>query len=91
MKMDRLEINETYYKNGDSAIATYLALRRDYDLHNRPTTQVVVKKFEETGMVTNIERPVHYHSAENIAVVSESVAEDSNMLIPYHCQELGLS
>ena len=32
-------------------------------------------------MVTNIERPVHYRfalSAENIAIVSESVAENSN-------------
>ena len=38
--------------------ATYLALRGDYCLHNRPTTQVIakiVKKFEETGAVTNIE------------------------------------
>ena len=42
-------------------------------------------------MVTNIERPVHYrfaHSAENIAVVSGSVAEDSNVPIPRRSQEL---
>ena len=57
-KMDRLSITQclkiikTYYKNGDSAIATYRVLRRDYGLHNRPTTPAIgkiVKKFEETG------------------------------------------
>ena len=39
----------------------------------------------ETGVVTNIERPVHrrfLRSAENIAIVSESVAEDSKVTIP---------
>ena len=60
--MDRLTITQRitiikiYYKNGDSATATYRALRGDYGLHNRPTTQAIgkiVKKFEETGAVTN--------------------------------------
>ena len=43
--MDRLTITQriklikTYYKNGDSATATYCALRGDYGLHNRSTTQ----------------------------------------------------
>ena len=30
-------------------------------------------------------------SAENIAIVSESIAEDPNVLIPRRSQELGLS
>ena len=41
-----------------------------------------MKKFEETGVVTNIERPMHHrfaHYAENIAIVDESVAEDPNV------------
>ena len=45
-------------------------------------------------MVTNIERPVHHRFAryaENIAIVSESVAEDPNVSIPRRPQELGLS
>ena len=56
-----------------------------------------MKKLEETGVVTNIETPVHhriarsYRSAENIAIVSESVAEESNVSIPSRPQELGLS
>jgi hypothetical protein len=93
----RIKIIKTYYKNGDSATATYRALRGDYGLHNRPTTQAIgkiVKKFEETGAVTNIVRPVHHRfarSAENIAAVSESVAEDPNVSIPRRSQELGLS
>ena len=79
--MDRLTITQRikmikiYSKNGDSATATYRALRKDYGLHNRPITQTIgkiVKKFEGTGVVTKIERPEHYHFArsdENIAVV----------------------
>ena len=53
-----------------------------------------MKKFKETGVITNIERPVHHRfarSAENIAIVSESVAEDPNASIPRRSQELGLS
>ena len=55
--IQRIKIIKTYYKNNDSATATYHALRGDYGLHNRPTTQAIdkiVKKFEETGVITNI-------------------------------------
>ena len=44
-------------------------------------------------MVTNIERPEHHRfarSAEDIAIASESIAEDPNMTIPRRPQELGL-
>ena len=60
--MDRLTITQrikmikTYYKNCDSVTATYGALREDYGLHYRPTAPTIskiVKKFEETGLVTN--------------------------------------
>ena len=51
-------------KNGDSAIATYSALRGDYGLNNHTTTQAIA----------------------NIAIVSKSVADNSNISI----QELGL-
>ena len=70
-KMDRLIITQrikmikTRYRNGNSATATYRALRGVYGLHNRPTMQVIgkiVKKFEEIGVVTYIERPVHASS-----------------------------
>ena len=87
----RIKIIKTYYKNADSTTATY------YGFHNRPTTQAIgkiVKKFKETGMVTNIERPVHHRSgrsAENIAIVSKSVAEDPKVSISRCFQEFELS
>ena len=67
--MDRLTVTQrrkiikSYYENADSATATYHDITKDYGLHNRPTTQTVdeiVKKFEETRVVTNIKRPVHH-------------------------------
>ena len=51
-----------------------------------------MKKFEETRVVTNIERPAHHRFtlfAENIAIVSESVVENPSIL--RRSQELGLS
>ena len=73
----RIKISKTYYKNSESATATYRAVRGDYGLHNRPTTQAIdkiVKKFKQTGVVTNIKRPVHHRfarSAEKISILSE--------------------
>ena len=54
----------------------------------------IVTKFEETGVVTNIERPMHYHCARfasNITIVSENLAEDTHVSFPRPYQELGLS
>ena len=45
-------------------------------------------------MITNIKRPVHHRfvrSAENAAIVIESIAEGPNVSIPSRSQELGLS
>ena len=42
-------------------------------------------------MVTNNDLHCFVRSAENIAIVSESVAEDPNVSIPRRSQELGLS
>ena len=80
--------------NGDSATATYRVLRGEYSLHNCPIMQAIdkiMKKFEETGVVTNIDGPAHHRlagSAENIAVVGESVAKHPNVSIPRRSQEL---
>ena len=53
-----------------------IPLRGDYGLYNRPTTQaigkIVQQNFKETGVITNIKRPVHHRlarSAENIAIL----------------------
>ena len=53
-----------------------------------------MKKFKEAGVVINIERIVHHRfdrSAENIAIVSKSVAKDPNASISHRSQGLGLS
>ena len=66
-------------------------------LYNRPNTQAIgkiVQNFEETEVVTNIERPVHHrfaHSSANTLIVSESVAEDPNVSILRRSQDLLLS
>ena len=60
--MDRLTITQHIQmikinlKDGDSATATYRALRADYDLHTPTTTTTpaigkIMKKFEETGIL----------------------------------------
>ena len=59
----------------------------------RKATGKIVKKFEEADVITNIERPVHRRfarSAEIIAIVSETFAEDPNVSIPRSSQEFGL-
>ena len=53
----RMKMIKTYYKNCDSAAATYRALRGDFGLCNRPITPAIgkiLKKLEETGVVTKI-------------------------------------
>ena len=93
----RIKITKTYYKNGDSATGSYRALRWDYGLYNRLAAQAIGKigkKFVETEVIAKIERHVHHRfarSAENITIVSESVAEDSNVSIIRLSQEIGLS
>ena len=92
-----IKIIKTDYKNGDSATATYHSLKGDCGLHNHLTAQAIrkiVKKFEKTLVVTNIERPVHYRFPrfpENIAILSKSVAKEPNVAILRRSQQLGLS
>ena len=91
------DINENGSLTTTTVTAKYSALRADYSLHNRLSTQAIakiVKKFEDTVVVTNIKRPVHHcftRSSTNIAILSESVAKDPNVSIPCRSQELELS
>ena len=86
--IQRIQIIKTYHKTGDSATATYRALKGYFGFHNHSNTQPigrVVQKFEATGVITNIGRPVHQHfvrSTENMTIVCESVAKDPNVSIP---------
>ena len=94
--IQRIKMTKTYYQNVDPATATYSASRIDCGLYGRlpaQTIRKIVKKFEKIGVATNLEMAVHLHfahSAEYIAIVSNSVAEDPNVSIPHRSQELGL-
>ena len=53
---------------GSCDLTPQRALKGDFVLLNRPTTQAIFKpvmKFDETAVVTNIERPVHYRFGED--------------------------
>ena len=93
----RIEIVELYYENGRSARSVFRKLRDFHPRHNRPSEQQIgniVRKFQETGSVKDRERHQYARagrSDENIATVSDSVAEDPNMSISRRSQQLGLS
>ena len=79
----------TYYKIDDPATATYRALRRDYGLQNCSTTQVIVaklwrklKRLKWLQILNGLCIIVSLVPLKNIAIVSESIAEASNVLIP---------
>lgn len=53
-----------------------------------------IKGFEDTGIVTDMVRPVHrrdVRTAENIASVSENVTGNANSSIPRRSQQFGMS
>lgn len=74
-----------------------LKLLNCFGPHNSPNERTIaytVKKFEETGSVTDIVRHVHHRNVrniENVVAVAGSVAEDPNLSIPRRAQQLGLS
>ena len=54
---ERIKIVNTCYKNIDFGTVMYRTLKGDYGSHNYPTMRAIgkiLKKFEETGVVTNI-------------------------------------
>ena len=72
---------KTYYKNGDSVTTNYRALRGDYDWTIMYNYAINKQNWTERFA----------RSVKNIAIVGDSVAEDSNVSIPLRSQELELS
>lgn len=66
---------------------TFRRIRDDYVCHNRTNVLgigKIVRKFEETRYVTDVVRHMHHsnvHTAENIASVLESMADNPNFSI----------
>uniref|UniRef100_A0A1L8EI80 Putative transposable element n=3 Tax=Haematobia irritans TaxID=7368 RepID=A0A1L8EI80_HAEIR len=92
----RLQIIEFYYQNQCSVRNVFRALRPIYGLHNRPSEQTInaiVTKFRTHFTLLDIKPTTRMRTVrteENIASVSESVAEDREMSIRRRSQQLGL-
>ena len=85
-----------HYKYGESYAETVRKIRGIFGRRNAPnqsTVQRIIKKFEETGSIMNSKLPVHHHtgrSLENIAAVTESVAESPGTSIRRRSQKLNI-
>lgn len=96
-KEELIFIVKTFYKNNESIVATFRALRERFGVHNRPTKQAIskiIKRFESIGSVQVVKRaarPRPVRTRRNIEVVKESVAEHPNTSTRVRSQELGLS
>ena len=92
----RLQIIEFYYQNQCSVRNVFRALRPIYGLHNRSseeTINAIVTKFRTQFTLLDIKPTTRMRTVrteENIASVSESVAEDREMSIRRRSQQLGL-
>lgn len=93
----RIEIVKIHYKYGANFAETVRSVRRVFGRYESPSRRAIVKlitKFEQNGQVTNVKLPVRTRSArsaENIAAVAESVAENPGLSIPRRSQQLGIS
>lgn len=93
----RIFIVKTHYKNGENFTQTIRRLREHFGRHNRPSrtgVQNLIKKFEETGSVKNLETPVRLRSArsvENIDAVTGSVNENPGTSIRHRSQQLDIT
>lgn len=94
---DRIKVIQEHYKNGSKIKNTFRALRDHFGRHNRPNETTIgrlVRKFEATGSVSDLPktgRPKSVRTAENIAVVKQSVKEDPKQSTTRRSLELGIS
>jgi hypothetical protein len=95
-KEHRVIIVKTHYKYGESYAETVRKVRGIFDRRNAPyqsTVQRMIKKFEETGSITDSKLPVRYRtvrSVDNIAAMSESVAESPGTSTRHRSQQLDI-
>lgn len=95
--VQRLEIIQLFYGNSRSYVAVVRALRAKNGRHNAPSERAIrriVTKFESEFTLHDTVVPVRQRNArseENIAAVSKSVEDNSNVSVNRRSQELGLS
>ena len=93
----RVKVIQAYYENGRSNQNAYRALREFFGQFNRPNVRTIgkiVHKFEQTGSVGDVKRPAHARTArtaENIATIRDSVAEEPSTSTRRRSQQLHLS
>lgn len=94
---ERVLIVKTFFKSGENFTNTIRALRNDFGNHNRPSRAAIKKlidKFNVTGSVLDVQRPVRPRSARSVANIdatSASVRENPSTSIRRRSQQLGLS
>jgi hypothetical protein len=93
----RIEIVKIHYRYGENLAETVRRVRGVFGRNEAPSRTAIVKlikKFEEIGQVSEVKSPVRrrrVRSAENIAAVAESVAENPRMSIPRRSQQLHIT
>jgi hypothetical protein len=84
---------KTHYKYGESYAETVRKLRGIFVQRNAPyqsTVKRMIKKSEETGSIMDSKLPVRHctgRSLDNIAAVSESVAESPGTSLRHRSQQ----
>jgi transposase len=92
----RVIIVKTHYKYGESYAETVSQVRGIFGQRNaqyQSTVQRMIKKFEETGSIMDSKLPVRHRtgrSLDNIAPVTESVAESPGTSIRHRSQQLDI-
>lgn len=93
----RVKVIQAYYGNGRSNQTAYRVLRETFGQFNRPNVRTIgkiVAKFEQTGSVGDVKTPVRARTArtaENIAAVRDSVAEQPSTSTRRRAQQLHLT
>ena len=95
-KEQRVIIEKTHYQYGKSYAEIVHKVRGIFGRRNAPyqsAVQRMIKKFEETGSIRDSKLPVRHctlRSLDNIATVSESVAESPGTSIRHRSQQLDI-
>ena len=96
-KDQRIQIVKSHYQNGSIIQKTFRAIRSFFGRHGRPNPTTIgrlIQKFEATGSVLDNNPPTRLRtgrSSENIATVSESVAETPRTSVRRRAQQLHLT
>ena len=93
----RTKIIELYFENHRSIILTQKAYRRHYNVRQAPNQSTInrlVKRFRQQGSVSDLPRTGRQRSvrtAENVALVEDSIAENPDTSTRRRATKIGMS